>query len=127
MVLTKKRIRIAVPAKGELTAKETGRENSMARTRNVAGATKRKGTQINLRLTSEEKRKLEKKSMKCGLSLSEYIRIKLFDDKEKRGCPEMVASCAVLCQDILNIITEKYRCEDNALLEEKVEELWKFL
>lgn len=88
---------------------------------------KKKQTQISIRLTQGEKRKLNDKAVKNGLSLSEYTRMLLFKDDEKRKDRKMVNPCVViLCQDILNII-EKYRCEDNSMLEEKVEGLWKLL
>ena len=47
-------------------------------------------------------------------------------DRKQQG-PVMVSQCVVICQDILNIVQEKYSCEDNSMLEEKVEKLWKIL
>lgn len=86
-----------------------------------------KKAQLNIRLSQTEKRMLERKAQKSGLNLSEYARVRLFGEDEKQQNPEMVSRCAVLCQDILNIVEEKYSCEDNSLLEEKVEKLWKKL
>lgn len=86
-----------------------------------------KKAQLNIRLSQSEKRMLEKKAQKSGLNLSEYARVRLFGEDEKQQNPEMVSRCVVLCQDILNIAEEKYSCEDNCLLEEKVEKLWKIL
>lgn len=71
--------------------------------------------------------KQERKAVKSGLNLSEYTRVRLFGGDEKQHSPEMVNRCVVLCQDILKIAEEKYSCEDNSLLEEKVEKLWKIL
>lgn len=86
-----------------------------------------KKAQLNIRLSQTEKRMLERKAQKNGLNLSEYARVLLFGGDEKQQNPEMMSRCAVLCQDILNIVEEKYSCEDNSLLEEKVEKLWKIL
>lgn len=86
-----------------------------------------KKAQLNIRLSQSEKKKLEGKAQKSGLNLSEYARVRLFGGNEKQQSPEIVSQCVILCQDILNIAEEKYRCEDNSLLEEKVEKLWKIL
>lgn len=86
-----------------------------------------KKAQLNIRLSQTEKRTLERKAVKSGLNLSEYTRARLFGGDEKQPSSEMVSRCVVLCQDILNIAEEKYSCEDNSLLEEKVEKLWKIL
>lgn len=86
-----------------------------------------KKAQLNIRLSQPEKKMLERKAQKNGLNLSEYARARLFGGDKKQQSPEMVSRCAVLCQDILNIAEEKYSCEDNSLLEEKVEKLWKIL
>lgn len=86
-----------------------------------------KRAQMNIRLSQSEKRMLERKAQKSGINLSEYTRARLFGGDEKQQNPEMVGQCVVLCQDILNIVEEKYSCEDNSLLNEKVEKLWKVL
>lgn len=100
----------------------------MTKIKKSDGKNKKKQTQISIRLTQGEKRKLGDMAVKNGLSLSECIRALLFKDDEKRKNRKMVNPCVViLCQDILNIIEEKYRCEDNGVLEEKVEGLWKLL
>lgn len=93
------------------------------------GNQKRRGkrAQLNIRLLQTEKRKLERKAQKSGLNLSEYTRARLFGGDKKQQNPEMISQCVILCQDILNIVEEKYSSEDNSMLEEKVEKLWKML
>ncbi len=88
---------------------------------------KNKKAQLNIRLSQTEKRRLKRKAIKNGLNLSEYIRAMLSGGDRKQQSPEMVSQCVVICQDILNIVQEKYSCEDNSMLEEKVEKLWKIL
>lgn len=63
-------------------------------------------------------------------SLNGHFICKSDDLSESDGrqqSPGRVNQCVILCQDILNIVQEKYNCEDNSLLEEKVEKLWKLL
>lgn len=99
----------------------------MARTKKNESSSKDKRAQMNIRLSQAEKKRLEKKARKSGLNLSEYVRAWLLQGDGKQQGFEMVGQCVVLCQDILNIVLEKYSCEDNSLLEEKVEKLWKIL
>lgn len=120
---TKKMYIIAVPANKR--HKKFERRIKMGNPKNVKN--KNKKAQLNIRLSQVEKRRLERKAMKSGLNLSEYIRGQLSKGDGKRQDIEMVSQCVILCQDILNIIQEKYNCEDNSLLEEKVEKLWKRL
>ena len=85
-----------------------------------------KKAQLNIRLSQTEKRRLKRKAIKNGLNLSEYIRAMLSGGDGKRQAPGMVSQYVVICQDILNIVQEKYSCEDNSMLEENEEELrWK--
>lgn len=91
------------------------------------GDHKDKKAQLNIRLSQTEKRRLKRKAIKNGLNLSEYIRAMLSGGDRKQQGPGMVSQCVVICQDILNIVQEKYSCEDNSTLEEKVEKLWKIL
>lgn len=88
---------------------------------------KNKKAQLNIRLSQTEKRRLKRKAIKNGLNLSEYIRAMLSGGDRKQQDPGMASQCVVICQDILNIVHEKYSCEDNSMLEEKVEKLWKIL
>lgn len=99
----------------------------MENPKNVKRKNKRKGTELHIRLEQREKKRLEKKARQMDLSLSEYIRMLLSGDSKKRQSPELVNRCSVLCQDILNVVKEKYSCEENSLLEEKVKELWRLL
>ena len=87
---------------------------------------KNKKAQLNIRLSQTEKRRLKRKAIKNGLNLSEYIRAMLSEGDRKQQSPGMVSQYVVICQDILNIVQEKYSCEDNSMLEENEEELrWK--
>ncbi len=95
--------------------------------KNKEGKNKDKKAQLNIRLSQAEKRRLKRKAVKSGLNFSEYIRARLSESDRKQQDPGIVSQCVVLCQDILNIVQEKYSCEDNSLLEEKVEKLWKIL
>lgn len=61
------------------------------------------------------------------MDCSKYVRELLFENDGKQQGIEKVNQCVNKCQKILNIVQEKYSCEDNSLLEEKVEELWKLL
>lgn len=87
---------------------------------------KNKKAQLNIRLSQTEKRRLKRKAIKNGLNLSEYIRAMLSGGDRKQQSPGMVSQYVVICQDILNIVQEKYSCEDNSMLEENEEGLrWK--
>ena len=88
---------------------------------------RKKKEQLNIRLSQTEKIKLKKMAKRSGLTLSEYVRALLFVGDEKQHDPGRMNQCIIQCQDILNIVQEKYSCEDNSLLEEKVEKLWKIL
>ena len=77
---------------------------------------KNKKTQLNIRISKTEKRRLKRKAIKNGLNLSEYIRAMLSGGDRKQQGPGMVSQCVVICQDILNIVQEKYSCEDNSML-----------
>lgn len=99
----------------------------MARSKENKSNSSGKKAQLNIRLSQTEKKRLEKKARKSCINLSEYVRAQLFQGDEKQQGLETVGQCAVLCQDILNIIQEKYSCEDNSMLEERVEKLWRIL
>lgn len=99
----------------------------MARSKENKSNSSDKKAQLNIRLSQTEKKRLEKKARKSCINLSEYVRARLFQGDGKQHGLETVGQCVVLCQDILNIIQEKYSCEDNSLLEERVEKLWKIL
>lgn len=99
----------------------------MKKSKNRANENKDKEEYLNLRLPREEKWRLKRMAEKSNLNLSEYVRVRLFGSDGKQRGPRVVCQCAVLCQDIFNIVQEKYSCEDNSLLEEKVEELWNLL
>ena len=86
-----------------------------------------KKAQLNIRLSQTEKRRVSKQAGNSGLNLAEYTRARLFGGDGKQQDPGMMGQCVVLCQDILNIVQEKYSCEENSILEEKVEKLWKIL
>ena len=99
----------------------------MCKSKKSKCSNKGKMAQLNIRLSQTEKKRLKSKALKSGLNLSEYIRARLSQNDGRQQIPEMAGQCAVLCQDILNIVREKYSCEDNSLLEERVEKLWKIL
>lgn len=99
----------------------------MDKSKKIKDKNKDKRAQLNIRLSQTEKKRLKRKAIKSDMNLSEYCRAQLFGGDEKQQSPGMVSQCAVLCQDILNIVQEKYSCEDNNMLEEKVEKLWKIL
>lgn len=99
----------------------------MKQSKNTKNKNKDKKAQLNIRLSQAEKRRLNRKAIESGLNLSKYSRALLFGGDGKQQSPGMVNQCVILCQDILNIVQEKYSCEDNSLLEEKVERLWKLL
>lgn len=99
----------------------------MNKAKKTVSKTRYKNEHLNIRLSQNEKRRLKRKAEKCGLSVSGYSRALLFGDNEKQQNLGMVNQCVILCQDILNIVQEKYSCEDNSLLEEKVGKLWNLL
>ncbi len=103
------------------------RKSENAENKKRSGKSNDKKAQLNIRLSQIEKRKLKRRAAKSGLTLSEYSRVVLFQDNKKNQSPEITSQCAILCQDILNVIQEKYSCEDNSILEEKVEKLWNLL
>lgn len=103
------------------------RRDKMKKSKNRANENKDKEEYLNLRLPREEKWRLKRMAEKSNLNLSEYVRVRLFGSDGKQRGPGVVCQCAVLCQDIFNVVQEKYSCEDNSLLEEKVEELWNLL
>lgn len=80
---------------------------------------------IHIRLTTKEKKSLERKADKCGKNLSNYIRELLLEKNKKNEIVGKLSISITKLQDILNYIEEKYDCEDNEILREMVEELWK--
>lgn len=99
----------------------------MSKTKSAATGSKDKNVPLNVRISQDEMRQLDRRAKKSGLNRSEYARAVLFGRNESKQNVGMVNRCITLCQDILNIVKEKYSCEDNSLLEEKVEKLWKVL
>lgn len=80
-----------------------------------------------VRLTAREKKRLQSRAKDEGKSLSEYIRIRLAGKLAEEKSSTRVGELIVLCEDIYNHIQEKYVCEDDTILEERMNELWKCL
>lgn len=107
--------------------KELKKSTNTKKDKESATTNKDKEEYLNLRLLRDEKKRLKRMAEKSNLNLSEYVRVRLFGSNGKQQGPGVVCQHAVLCQDILNIVQEKYSCEDNSQLERKVEELWNVL
>lgn len=99
----------------------------MSKAKSAASGRKGEKVLLSVRISQDEMRQLDHKAGKSGLDRSEYVRTLLFGSNESKQNLGMVGQCVTQCQDILNIVQEKYSCEDNSLLEEKVEGLWRIL
>ena len=107
--------------------KELKKSTHTKKDKESANTNRDKEEYLNLRLPRDEKKLLKRMAEKSNLNLSDYVRVRLFESDGKQQGPGVVCQRAVLCQDILNIVEEKYSCEDNSQLERKVEELWNIL
>ena len=87
-----------------------------------------KKEKLDIRVSSKEKKKLLSSAKRIGLSLSSYVRIKLFSPDSKGRSAELrlkMGRITVETQEILNYIQDKY-WEDEKL-EKMVENLWKYI
>ena len=99
----------------------------MSKTKSAASGSKDKKVWLSVSISQDEMRRLDCKARRSGLDRSKYVRALLSGSNESKQNLGMVGQCVTQCQDILNIVLEKYSCEDNSLLEEKVKKLWKAL
>lgn len=88
---------------------------------------KDKDVWLSVRIPQNEMKRLNRKADESGLDRSKYVRALLSGNNGSKQNLGLVNQCIATCQDILNIVLEKYSCEDNSLLEEKVKKLWKIL
>ena len=99
----------------------------MSKTKSAASGSKDKKVPLSVSISQDEMRRLDRRAKRSGLDRSKYVRTLLFGSNESKQNLGMVGRCVTLCQDILNIVQEKYSCEDNSLLKEKVKKLWEAL
>ena len=81
-----------------------------------------KSKSINVRLTENEKKQLDKQASEYRLSLSDYIRCKLFTSR-KFGKGNVCFAVEAL--QILNHIEDTYGSDEK--LQERIDVLWKSL
>lgn len=82
---------------------------------------------LHIRLPKQEKNHLKKEADAQGISVSDYVRLELSKQGNRKCGSAMPSICAVLSMDILSYIKEKYDYVENDVLQEKVAELWKLL
>lgn len=82
-----------------------------------------KKEKLNIRVCEEEKVRLKRNAKRINMSVSDYVRVKLFaPSKEGKDCKLLIGIMLVKVQEIVNYIQEKYGKNDE--LKEMVEELW---
>jgi len=82
---------------------------------------------LHLRVTKREKNKLSKEASKMGVSISAYIRPLILGKRSDGKTSSKAIQVAVLCQDIVTYVEEKYICEDNIELSERMKKIWEVL
>ena len=81
-----------------------------------------KSERVSFRCTKKEKEKLESRSEKLGMSLTDYAAKMLFSDvNDCKGLIPLI----IEIQDVVSIIEENNR--DNDSLQEEVDNLWKMI
>lgn len=82
---------------------------------------------ITVRLKTADKKRIEKQAKENGMSISEYVREKLFSKNNFKGQEANVAVIMIEVQNVLNYMEEKGLIEGNEILKEKVDGLWEKL
>jgi hypothetical protein len=83
---------------------------------------------VGVRVSVQERKKLETEAQKAGKTLSEYVRDQCADKKQSPVSEKdriRAMSAVVFAQECANYVEEKYGNDE--FLEEKVNELWKSL
>lgn len=82
-----------------------------------------KKEKLNIRVCKEEKVRLKRNAKRINMSVSDYVRVKLFTpNKDGKDSKLLLGVMLVKVQEIVNYIQEKYG--ENDELKEMVEELW---
>ena len=79
---------------------------------------------LHFRVSEKEKRALEERANEVNLSLSEYLRMMTTLSRSGGELTKNNIQVAVLCQDIVTHIQEKYACKHDHELSERMEKLW---
>lgn len=82
---------------------------------------------LHIRVSKREKDKLIRESEKLGISISEYARPILFEKRQNDLSSSKVNRVTALCQDIVTYVQEKYGCEYDVELAERIDRLWNVL
>lgn len=94
--------------------------------------TQNKDKIIGVRFTLKEHKRIRSKAKKVGMTVSEYIRDTVLNDKKEvtaKSASQKTMEVITQARDICNYVIEKYGqyMEINEVLEEKVKRLWKNL
>lgn len=89
---------------------------------------KHKMEKIEFRVTKDQKKKLMKQAKKMNLNLSEYVRIRIFESKDKNQFTAVHGIYVMtLATDLVRYIEEYCNVENDQYLKERVENLWEVL
>lgn len=87
-----------------------------------------KKEKLDIRITLNEKRKLLRFAKRLNLTLSSYVRMKLFSPDSKMKNEELrlkMGYISIEAQEMLNYLQEKYKGDEE--LERMVRNLWKHI
>lgn len=82
---------------------------------------------LHLRVTEREKNRLSKEAGELGVSVSAYVRPLIFGKRTKLMPSREAIQAVALCQDIVTYVQEKYGCEDDIELAERMDNVWSVL
>lgn len=83
-----------------------------------------KKEKLNIRLSSDEKEKIETYALNNNMSVSEYARMKMLTRNKREKQPRNEVACAVAVQQLVNYVQDKYISDEDTELERMVEDIW---
>ena len=95
--------------------------------KNIKSRTHEKTQDLHLRVTKREKNKLSKEAEELGINMSAYMRSLVFGSKNENKPSSKAIRAVTMCQDIVTYVQEKYACEDDTELVERMDALWEIL
>ena len=87
----------------------------------------KKNITVHFRLTEAEKCDLERRSTKCSMCISEYLRKIVFGQKLKKEVKAEISELVTRCQDLVTYVEERYWCAEDQELEERMNGVWEML
>lgn len=82
---------------------------------------------LHFRLSKREKNEIKKNAAKLKVSMSDYVRAAILSKGKGNVSSNKLSMSVVLCQDIVTYVQERYACEDDTELEERIDKLWNIL